>query len=221
MFVAIVPAHNEALHIGSVVRDLFQHVDSVVVVDDGSVDNTAMIAHEAGAVVIRHTINRGQGAALQTGHAYALARGAAYVLHFDGDGQFDVVDILPALRALQTAKADILFGSRFLGVVSDIPWLKRYVILPLARVTNHWVGGVPLSDAHNGFRILTRQALERIMITQDRMAHASEIPLLAKHHGLRYMEFPVTVVYREYGQGLREGLTILKDLLFGRFVRPL
>lgn len=218
MLLAVVPAHNEGEHIGSVVRDLFNHLDRVVVVDDDSEDNTAAEAQAAGATVLRHELNRGQGAALQTGHEYGLKIGADYVLHFDGDGQFKAEEVGPALAKLKESGADILFGSRFLGRPSNLPWLKKYFLFPLGRLF-HKFSRLELSDVHNGFRILTRRALEKITITQDRMAHATEIPLLAKKHNLRYIEFPVTVVYREYGQGIRGGIKIIKDLFIGRFTK--
>ena len=124
----------------------------------------------------------------------------------------------PALEALRGSKADILFGSRFLDGRSKIPWFKRTILLPSARFVNQLLTGVKLSDAHNGFRILNRQAVSSIALTQDRMAHASEIVLLAKQQGLRIIEYPVKVVYREYGQGVGGGVKILKDLLVGKLV---
>jgi glycosyltransferase involved in cell wall biosynthesis len=131
MILAIVPAYNEADHIGSVVSDLQEVVDEVVVVNDCSVDDTVAIALEAGATVLSHNINRGAGAALETGHAYARAIGASYVVHFDGDGQFTATEIPLALAALKRANADVLFGSRFLhGNGKDLPWSKRYIIHP-------------------------------------------------------------------------------------------
>ena len=219
MFIAIVPAYNEEKNIGSVVRSLFGHVDEVVVIDDASQDQTVSLAKEAGAKVLSHELNRGQGAALQTGHDYAMSQKADFVLHFDGDGQFDVHDIEPALKFLQEKNTDILFGSRFLDTRSKIPWTKKFFILPVARLVNRFFARISLSDAHNGFRILNKKALECIKISQDRMAHATEIVQLVQKHNLDYVEFPVKVVYREYGQRVSGGFRILKDLFFGRFVK--
>ncbi len=219
MIVALVPAFNEAKQIGSVVRSLFNHVDKVVVIDDASSDETMIEAREVGAIVLRHELNRGQGAALQTGHDYALEIGADYVVHFDGDGQFDAADIKPALEKLKQVKADVLFGSRFLDRRSRIPCLKRYIILPLGRIFNRCFWQLKLSDAHNGFRILNRRALEKIKISQERMAHATEIPALAKKYNLRYIEFPVKVTYHKYGQGMHTGLGVVKDLFLAKFLR--
>jgi glycosyltransferase involved in cell wall biosynthesis len=219
MLVAIVPAYNEAERIGTVVTSLRGIVDVVVVIDDCSRDATSAIARAAGAVVLRHRINRGQGAALETGHAYARSINADAVVHFDGDGQFDVAEIIPACAAMQVAGADVLFGSRFLAVdaLSGIPAFKRYVVLPFARWIDRCFGAVPLTDAHNGFRILSKRAIHTISIRQDRMAHATEIPQLVATHALTYIEYPVTVSYHEYGQSSIAGIKIITDLLLNKF----
>jgi glycosyltransferase involved in cell wall biosynthesis len=218
MVFAIVPAYNEEKAIGSVVRNLFMHVDTVVVVDDGSTDATAREALLAGAVVLRHAVNRGQGAALETGHEYARRTNAAIVIHFDADGQFDPADIPGALHTMEAEQADIVFGSRFLDARSNMPMLKRHILFPVARLVDRLAGAVPLSDAHNGFRILNRRALGAIRITQDHMAHATEIPVLARQAKFRVAEYPVAVHYARYGQGIRGGMRIIKELFFGRFI---
>lgn len=215
MLLAIVPAYNEEKTIGSVVRSLFdEHVDRVVVIDDGSEDRTADIAAKEGAIVLRHAINRGQGAALETGHAYARSIDADYALHFDADCQFDARDIAPALAAMKRADADILFGSRFLGIESNAPWQKIYIFFPLARAFHRLIGAVPLSDPHNGFRMLRKRALCIISLTQDKMAHATEIASLVKQHRLRYIEYPVHITYHEFGQGIAGGFSVMRDVLF-------
>ncbi|PIR76134.1 MAG: glycosyltransferase family 2 protein [Candidatus Magasanikbacteria bacterium CG10_big_fil_rev_8_21_14_0_10_42_10] len=221
MFIAIVPAYNEASTVGAVVKSLLPHVDRVLVVDDGSTDQTSSFAKEAGAFVIRHGLNRGQGAALETGHVYARQIGAEYVLHFDADGQFSVDDIAPSLSALQEANADVLFGSRYKTRMAKarVPWTKRYILRPLAQIVDRLFGAVKLSDAHNGFRMFTKKALDTISISHDGMAHASEIPALVKKHGLLYIEVPVSVTYHEYGQRMVSGIVVVKDLLLGRFSR--
>ena len=215
----VIPAHNEEKRIGSVVQSLFEHVDKVIVVDDASVDNTSEDGRKAGAVVLNHKINLGQGAALETGHEYARKINADYVLHFDGDGQFHVEDVIPAFESLKKEKADILFGSRFLDNRSNMPWFKRYILSPIGHLVNIIFGAVRLTDVHNGFRILNKRALNKIIISQDRMAHATEILALTKKHNLKYIEFPVKVTYHEYGQSATGGFKIVRDLLWGKVVR--
>ena len=219
MFIAIVPVYNEEKRITEVIKNLRQYVDSVVVVDDKSIDNTIEEAEKSGAIVLKHKINLGQGAALETGQEYARKIGADYVLHFDGDGQFCVEDIAPALEKLQQSNADILFGSRFLDNRTKLPFFKRHVLLPLGRLVNRLFDVVNLYDSQNGFRILNKKALDKIRITQNRMAHATEIMGLTKENNLKFVEFPVKVIYHEYGQGAGGGFHIVKDLLLGKFLK--
>ena len=218
MIIAIIPAFNEAKMIGQVVRVVLPQVDQVVVVDDGSIDATFYEAETAGAIVLKHTLNRGQGAALETGQAYARELGASIVVHFDADGQFDPADIQRGIAALKTKEVDIVLGSRFLEKKSKLPWLKRYAILPFSRLVDRFFGGVRLTDAHNGFRILNARALENLKLSQDRMAHATEIPQLIARHQLRYAELPITVLYHEFGQGPVSGLQVLRDLIWQKIV---
>lgn len=220
MIVVVVPAYNEGEAIGRVVRGLFKHgFTQVVVVDDGSADATAAQAFSAGATVVRHRVNRGQGAALETGNAYARAVGADIVVHFDGDGQFDPADIGPAIERLKTSQSDVILGSRFLDHRSrQVPFLKRFLVLPMSRLVNYFFTGMWLSDAHNGFRILNGRALELVRLKQDRMAHNTEIVEQIARHSLRFAEVPINVTYHRYGQRALGGFTIIKDLLVGLFV---
>ena len=208
----IIPAFNEAERVGQVITGLFEHgFKNIVVVDDGSTDHTIQIAKYVGAIVIAHVINRGQGAALETGDEYARQQEAEAVVHFDGDGQFNAADITVALKKLEQNQADVVLGSRFLDTRTTMPWFKRKVIFPLGKWINFFLTGVRLTDVHNGFRVLSRTALEKIHITQDRMAHNSEIVALIKKNKFSYVEIPVEVTYHEYGQGIGGGLRILKE----------
>jgi glycosyltransferase involved in cell wall biosynthesis len=193
--VAIIPAYNEAARVGTAVRDALRFVDAAVVVDDCSVDNTGDAARAAGAVVLRHAINRGQGAALQTATEYALSALRADVLvHFDADGQMSGSDIPSMIAPIVSGEADVVLGSRFLGKTSNMPFV-RWFANRLAVLFTFAVSGIRLTDAHNGFRALSRNAASRMTITIDRMAHASQIPDLIKVNGLRCVERPVAITY--------------------------
>ncbi|MFA7653552.1 MAG: glycosyltransferase family 2 protein [Candidatus Magasanikbacteria bacterium] len=220
MIFIVIPAYNEENKIGRVVRGLFeQGWRNVLVVDDGSTDNTADIARRAGAQVVCHSANCGQGSALQTGDDFACHHGAQAVVHFDADDQFNPADISGAIDIIKSNQADVVLGSRFLDNRSQVPWVKRYIILPVSRWINFMFTGVLLTDAHNGFRVLSRPALEKIRITQAGMAHNSEIVRQIKKYHLKFVEFPVEVRYHEFGQGIGEGVNIVKDLVVDWFIK--
>lgn len=214
MLAVILPAYNEEKKIGRVLRDLFERgYTNIIVVDDGSKDNTGKIALEEGAVVITHPLNRGQGAALQTGNDYALLTGIRTVVHFDADGQFDADDISHSLSIFKEGGYDAVLGSRFMDRRSSVPFSKKIIIFPIARFINFLLTGVWLTDAHNGFRILSSSALKKIRIRQDGMAHNTEIVRLLKKNNLKFCECPVKVTYDEYGQNLFGGIKILSDII--------
>lgn len=217
MRLAIVPALNEEKKIGSVIRNLSSYVDQIVVIDDGSIDGTAEVAKAAGAVVIRHRINRGQGAALQTGHEYAMRIQADIVVHFDGDDQFDVKDVARGISLLREKNLDIVIGKRIHSADYKLPAMKRFVIWPGAKLVNYLLGGITLSDSHCGFRVIRGAVLPKLRLTQDQFAHASEIPVLVGKAKLRYGELPIHVVYHRYGQRFFQGFKVLRDLFFGHF----
>ncbi len=214
----IIPAFNEAEHIASVVDSVRQHGYQALVVDDGSNDDTKNKALSVGALVVRHEINRGQGAALQTGTEAALSLGANFFVHFDGDGQFLSTEISTLIQPLTNNQADVVFGSRMLKD-NKIPFLKKKIILPMATIINWFLTGLKLSDAHCGFRALSRQAAEKIKINQNGMAHASEYLQEVKKNSLKFKEVPVTVIYHHYGQNLLGGLKILKDLILAKILK--
>ncbi len=206
----VIPSYNEAQHIGAVLESLKKYDYKLVVVDDGSSDDTVQIARNLGVKVLNHEINRGQGAALYTGTQYALSQGADIIVHFDSDGQFLAEEINKVITPIVEGKVDIVFGSKFLQA-NQIPWLKKFLIIKPAIWLNNLLTGLKLSDVHNGFRALNRRAAEKIEIRQDAMAHASEIVAQTKKWKLRYQEVPVTIIYHEFGQGFGGGLKILID----------
>jgi glycosyltransferase involved in cell wall biosynthesis len=223
--IAVIPAYQEATRIAAVVRALAARVDGVVVVDDGSRDDTAEVARREGARVLRHAVNRGQGAALKTGTLAALAAGAEAVVHFDADGQHGA-DALEALLApLRQGRADVVLGSRFLGLASASMPPARRLLLLAARQFNRVALGVSreLTDPQSGLRALSARAAAELDFRQDRMAHCSEILRLLSRSHWRVVEVPVRVSYsRETlakGQRASDALRILWHLVIGTHQR--
>lgn len=215
----VIPAYNEATTIASVVRSLrAEGYTLVCVVNDGSADSTSSLARNAGAHVLDHVTNFGQGAALQTGMQYALAQGARYVCTFDADGQHSPQAIAQLLEALEWTQADVAIGSRFLGGESSVPFLRR-TLLRAAVIFTRMHARVPVTDTHNGLRLFTRAAAESIEIEQPGMAHASEILQKLGASRLKVVEVPVTITYtahsRKKGQSGFDSVKILLDLLYG------
>jgi glycosyltransferase involved in cell wall biosynthesis len=214
----VIPLYNEAPVIADVVASVLATFPQVVCVDDGSSDSSAGLAEGAGAVVVRHPVNLGQGAALQTGICYALRDPAMqYVVTFDADGQHQVSDAAAMVARLRAGEADVVFGSRFLDDRTRASLLKRAVLksaVAYTNVTTH----VRLSDAHNGLRAMNREVAARLDIRQNRMAHASEIVEQVGRSGARYVEHPVHILYTEYskakGQSVLNSVNIVTELLF-------
>jgi glycosyltransferase involved in cell wall biosynthesis len=190
----------------------------VIVVDDGSTDETHVVAEAGGAVVLRHLVNRYQGAALRTGTKYAIQEGFSYIVHFDADEQFRAEDIEIVVAPLIASQADIVFGSRFLDNTTVMPVLKKKIIMPLARLVNSLAFGVNLTDPQSGFRAFRADAYPQLAWQHDGMAHCSEILHRAHQRQLRIVEVPITVIYHEFGQKLSSGFRIIKDLLLARFI---
>lgn len=215
---AIIPAFNEGKMIQRVIASVRPHVDEVVVIDDGSKDETYLEAKKAGAVVSKHLINRGQGAALQTGMELALKRGADYLVHFDSDGQHPEHQIKDLLAPLISGEYDIVTGSRFLDETSNIPKARKRVLTAGALFTRI-MSGLTVTDSHNGFRALNKKAATAIQLRQDRMAHASELLQLVARHDLRHKEVPSTITYTDYsiakGQSSWNAIKIVIDLIKG------
>ncbi|WP_022864774.1 glycosyltransferase family 2 protein [Varibaculum cambriense] len=213
----IIPVYNEDQVIGQVVKDLISTFPHVVCIDDGSRDRSAAVAAAAGATVIRHPVNLGQGAGLQTGIEYV--RGftpAKYLLTFDADGQHRVEDGLAMVEQAEKEDLAIVFGSRFLSSQTQVGWMKRLVLKTAARVTARRTG-LQLTDAHNGLRVLRRDAFEQVNLLQNRMAHASEIVAQLAKTGLPWAEHSVYIRYTDYskakGQSLLNSINILTELL--------
>jgi len=221
--VAVIPAYSEGPRIEKTVMSVRTYVPEVVVVDDGSTDDTFERAKRAGARVVRHALNRGQGAGLRTGTEAALLLGAEIIVHVDADGQHDPSFIPSLIAPIEQGSADIVFGSRFLGEAPQGMPLVRRGLLSAARVFNALVMGIPrrVTDPQSGMRAMNRAAAKALEFRQDRMAHCSEILRLATRSTLRWVEVPIRVHYTEYslakGQKSFDALKIAWQLFLGIF----
>ncbi|AZC13461.1 glycosyltransferase family 2 protein [Microbacterium sp. ABRD28] len=213
----VVPLYNEATVIADVVTGLLERFVHVVCVDDGSSDGSAEAAQRAGAQVVRHPVNLGQGAALQTGIDFALAHDdVEFIVTFDADGQHRVEDAVAMVQEARREGLAIVFGSRFLDDRTD-PGLVKKIILKTVVVVSNLTTGLRLSDAHNGLRVMRVDAARKVDLQQDRMAHATEIVLQLGRSGLPWKEFPVQLLYTDYskakGQSVLNAVNILVDLV--------
>lgn len=218
----VVAAYNEAAVIGNVITGIRRAGYPVVVVDDGSSDRTGELAQLAGAVVVRHPVNLGQGAALQTGIDYALGRGAEAVVTFDADGQHSPAAIAALLDAIAAPGIEFALGSRFLDSGTRLPAARR-LLLRAATWFTCATTGLAVTDTHNGLRAMTARGARAIRLRQNRMAHASEILHQIATSRMPYVEVPVHIDYSSYslgkGQRAADALAILIDLFAQRLYR--
>lgn len=218
----VIPAWNEEKNIFKTISSVLPRVDFIVVVDDYSKDNTCLEVEKMLSLpeakdklkLLRHPINLGQGAALQTGNEYAINNAADIIVHFDADGQFLSEEIPSVIKPIIDDSADIVFGSRFLNIKSDIPKFKKDIIMPLAKIFNLIFFGIKTSDPQSGFRAMTKETAQKIKIENNMMAHCTEILAKAHKYKLRIKEVPITVIYNHFGQKFSSSFRIIKDLLF-------
>jgi len=212
----VIPVFNEHQVIAEVAEQVRATFPNVVCVDDGSRDGSAEQIAGTGAHLVRHPINMGQGAALQTGLSYARTRpGSQYFVTFDADGQHRVEDALALLEVARSGAADVVLGTRFGAGTGRIPLLKRLVLRTIVALSPT-ARKLKLTDAHNGLRVLTRPVVDDLRITMNGMPHASEIVSYLARSSWRVREVPVTILYTDYsrakGQSLVNGVNILFDL---------
>lgn len=217
----IVPCYNEGTVIFDVLKNARETFPNIVGVNDGSADDSAAQIRAAGAHLVDHPVNLGQGAAIQTGVEYARAQpGAKYFVTFDADGQHQVKDVMRMIERLRTEPLDIIVGTRFAGQEnSQVPWIKRAVLKTVVMLSPR-TKKLGLTDAHNGLRAFNRTVAEEMNIRMNGMSHASEIVSMIDKHGWRVDEEPVDILYTEYsmskGQSLINGVNILADGLVAR-----
>jgi len=219
----IIPVYNEGRVIKGVLKSVLKDFAFVICVDDGSSDNSASEVQSTSALFVRHPFNIGQGAALQTGIEFAKENAdIKYFVTFDADGQHRIKDVHTMLSKLRTGKYDIVLGSRFLGVTSNVKRSKR-AVLKLAIKFSNLMSGLDLSDAHNGLRAFNRHVADTVNITMPDYAHASEILETIAEKKYRYTEVPVAIEYSKYslskGQNTINAINIGFDVVLRRLTK--
>ncbi|MGB8794189.1 MAG: glycosyltransferase family 2 protein [Mycobacterium sp.] len=215
----VVPAFNEAGMIGEVIADLRSVFSNVVCVDDGSGDDTGEVALRAGAHLVRHPVNLGQGAAIQTGVEYARRQpGAQVFATFDADGQHQVKDLVTMIDRLGTGDVDVVIGTRFGPGVSRPPLLKRVVLQTATRLSPRG-RKLGLTDTNNGLRVFNKTVADGLDITMNGMSHATEFIMLIAENRWRVAEEPVEVLYTEYSQSKGQPLLNGVNIIFDGFLR--
>ena len=215
----VVPAFNEASRISTTITDLKNYFSEIIVVDDGSSDGTFDVALSSGVYPVKHPMNLGQGAALQTGIEAALLNpDIEIILTFDADGQHSSESASLLVDEIRKSGSEIVLGSRFCpgSEIVNMP-LKKRIILKLAILLTRFDSGLRVTDTHNGLRVMSREFAASLNIRQHGMAHASEILNHVSNTGVRWKEAPVRVYYTDYsnrkGQSIWNSVNILTELL--------
>ncbi len=219
----IIPVYNEAPVIRGVIESLLHEFKYVVCVDDGSTDGSSDVILGTSAYLVKHPINMGQGAALQTGIEFGRQMsGVKYFVTFDADGQHRIQDVHAMLKEIEMGRYDIVLGSRFLGKTVGIK-KSKYVILKMAIKFSNLTSGLRLTDTHNGLRVFNRMVAEEMQITMPDMSHASEILEIIALKKYRYKEIPVTIQYTDYskakGQSIINAVNIGFDMLLRKMLK--
>lgn len=219
----VIAGYNEEKRIDTVIDDLKKNgYHHIVIVDDGSKDRTGEVAAEAGAIVLRHVINRGQGAALKTGIDFAVKKNAEIIVTFDADGQHHAEEISKLTAPIVNGEVDACLGSRFLETTSNVPWHRKMILKGGAWII--WLFyGIRLTDSHNGFRAIKGEAVKKLQLKADRMEHASEIVEEIAKRNITYKEVPVTITYTEYslqkGQSSLAAFGILWNMIKSKVLK--
>jgi glycosyltransferase involved in cell wall biosynthesis len=212
--VAVIPCYNEQETIKTVVSKAFKYVHRVIVVDDGSKDQTGEEAMLAGAEVLTHPYNQGKGAAVKTAFLHLRTRGCRAAVFLDGDGQHDPAEIPRVLTPVLAGNADMVVGSRFIEGSYLIP-LHRRIGQTVLNVVTYIGSRVWVSDSQSGFRSFSRYAIGVMDFRGKRFSIESEMQFIVARHGLKVAEVPVTTIY---GSRAKRSLFLQGlDVLFGVF----
>ncbi|MBI1813308.1 glycosyltransferase family 2 protein [Candidatus Peregrinibacteria bacterium] len=221
MIITVIPAYNEATHLQKVVEAARERTDRVVVVDDGSTDDTARVAAASGAIVVRHLENSGTGAATMTGIEAARSLGADTIVTLDADGQHDPADIALLLHPVAEDSADIVFANRF-GQRNRIPLIRR-VFNGIGNIVTFVTTGRWVQDSQCGFKVFGKRAVREIDLRMSGFECCTEIVREAAAHRWRIAEIPTKVLYSEYtlakGQSFASGVRTALKILLRSFLR--
>ncbi len=193
----VIPAFNEEKSIKAVLKDLISHgYKNILVIDDGSSDKSGVIAKKNGAQVVRHIMNRGLGAGLGTGFAYAVGNKVDLLITFDGDGQHEASDLKRLIAPIQNNTADVVIGSRSKDF--DKAPVTRKLANLMANLSTYALYGVWTTDSQSGLRAFSKKAVNSIRIKTDRMEVSSEFFKQIHQNRLRFKEVPIKAIYTDY-----------------------
>ena len=215
----LIPAYNEAKNIEFVIDNLKKYFTEILVVNDGSTDDTKLILKLKKVNLINHVINLGQGAALETGLNYFIKnKKYKYVVTFDADGQHTSLDAYKMMNLIKKNNYQAVIGSRFKSKdsINQIPLLKKFTLI-MAKVYERIFYGIKLSDAHNGLRVLKREIVDKKILPIDSsgMNHATEISSKIMHSSMDFLEFPVNIKYKgKKSQSPLNAINILVNNIF-------
>ncbi len=193
----VIPAYNEETLIGQVVKEVAKEgFTSIIAVDDGSSDETSRAAQAEGAIVLRHSLNRGKGAATRTGIEAAIKLGADIVVTVDGDGQHSPKEIAHLIKPIMEEKYDVVLGSR---QISKGPMPSHKIVHnKIANTITLLYSGIRVQDSQSGFRAYSRHACSLLDTTSDSYEYESEVIRLIAAHKLSYTEVPISTLYTDY-----------------------
>lgn len=216
----VIPAYNEENTISRIVEEVKNYSESVIVVDDGSVDRTSRLAEEGGAKVLRHAVNMGAGFATITGNDYAVGRGFDFIVNLDSDGQHSASAVPKGIELLEKGGFDIVLGSRFLESTERMPTILKLGNKFLT-LMNRKMFGSDISDTQSGFRVLTADAWKRLSPKSTGYSICSEISACVGIKRLKYAEIPIETVYldRFKGSTIFDGIRIFVNMLWWRVIK--
>jgi len=213
--IACIPAYNEELSIQDIIKKSLLHVDNVVVCDDGSTDDTAKLAKEAGAIVLSHNKNQGYGAAIATLFDYARKQNAQIMITIDGDGQHDPSQIPLLINSITAHNVDVVIGSRFLDDRTKASSYRKTGIKIITSAANYGTN-LKVTDSQSGFRAYSKDAINAIHPTEQGMAVSTEILLKISNKGLSIAEVPITISYEgdtSEQNSISHGVSVLVNTL--------